>query len=257
MRVIVTRPQAQAEPLVDRLCAAGIDAVMLPLIDIVAASDLRPMRSAWMALPETTLAMFVSANAVQHFMQARPHGARWPQPLWVGSPGPGTSAALLAAGVPPAALVEPRPGDAFDSEALWQRLRERDWQGRRVLVVRGENGRDWLAEQLRSRGAQVDFVAAYRRVLPCLDAAMSARLDAAVARPREHLWLISSSEAAVNLRQLAPQADWHAAAAVAPHARIVATLRKLGFGEVALVPVDVAALAAVVRKGRPIQSAAP
>ena len=201
MRVIVTRPQAQAEPLVASLRAAGIDAVMLPLIDIVAAHDPQPLHRAWMALPETTLAMFVSANAVQYFMQARPHGVGWPQPLWLGSPGPGTSAALLAAGVPPAALVEPRPGDAFDSEALWQRLRERDWQGRRVLVVRGENGRDWLGEQLRSRGAQVDFVAAYRRVLPRLDGGLRALLDAAVARPRDHLWLISSSEATATAPQ--------------------------------------------------------
>ena len=247
MRVIVTRPQAQAEPLAARLQAAGIDAVTLPLIEIAAARDLQPLHCAWMALPETTLAIFVSANAVQYFMQARPHGAHWPQPLSVGSPGPGTSAALLAAGVPPAALVEPRPGDAYDSEALWQRLRERDWQGRRVLVVRGENGRDWLAEQLRSCGAQVDFVAAYRRVLPHLDAGLRALLDAAVARPRDHLWLISSSEAAANLQRLAPHAAWQQAAAAAPHARIVATLRTLGFGEVALVPVDAAALAAVVR----------
>ena len=88
MRVIVTRPQAQAEPLVASLRAAGIDAVMLPLIDIVAAHDPQPLHRAWMALPETTLAMFVSANAVQYFMQARPHGVGWPQPLWLGSPGP-------------------------------------------------------------------------------------------------------------------------------------------------------------------------
>ena len=68
-----------------------------------------------------------------------------------------------------------------------------------------------------------------------------------MARPRDHLWLISSSEAAANLRRLAPQANWRQAAAVAPHARIVATLRTLGFGEVALAAVDAAALAAVVR----------
>ncbi|HOM13648.1 MAG TPA: uroporphyrinogen-III synthase [Rubrivivax sp.] len=247
MRVIVTRPQAQAEPLAARLRAAGIDAVTLPLIEIAAAHDAQPLRAAWAALGEYTLAMFVSANAVQYFMQARPHAARWPQPLWAAAPGPGTAAMLRAAGVPPARLVEPRPGDAYDSEALWQRLREREWQGRRVLVLRGENGRDWLGEQLRSRGAQVDFVAAYRRVLPRLDAAAGTLLEAAAARPRDHLWLVSSSEAAANLRRLAPQADWAQAAAVAPHARIVAALHALGFGEVALVPVDAAALAAVVR----------
>ncbi len=257
MRVIVTRPQAQAEPLAARLRTAGIDAVTLPLIDIVGVDDVQPLRAAWAALADYALAMFVSANAVRHFMQVRPPDACWPRSLGLASPGPGTSAALRAAGVAPAALVEPLPGDAFDSEALWQRLRERAWQGRRVLVVRGERGRDWLAEQFLGRGARVDYLAAYRRVRPRLQADKLALLAAAIARPQDHVWLISSSEAAANLRYLAPQAGWYAAAAVAPHPRIVASLRQMGFGEVALVPVDAAALAAVVRKGRPIQSAAP
>lgn len=257
MRVLVTRPRAQAEPLAARLRAAGIDAVALPLIEIAAVDDAQPLHAAWAGLADYALAMFVSANAVQHFVQAAPHALAWPAALVLAAPGPGTAAALRAAGVAPGALVEPRPGDDFDSEALWRRLRERDWQGRRVLVVRGERGRDWLAEQFRAHGARVDFVAAYRRAMPRLDAATRALLDAAVARPRDHLWLISSSEAAANLCQLAPQAEWHQAAAVAPHPRIVAGLRKMGFGEVARVPVDAAALAAVVRQGRPIQSAAP
>jgi uroporphyrinogen-III synthase len=157
-------------------------------------------------------------------------------------------------------LVEPQ-GEVFDSEALWARLRSRDWPGRRVLVVRGEGGRDWLAEQLDAAGARVEFVTAYRRVLPQPDAAWLALRDAALARPQQHLWAISSSQAAANLQQLSPGVDWSASAAVAPHARIVDVLQRLGFGQLRLVPVSAAALAAVVRsavalQGRPIQSGA-
>lgn len=246
MRVIVTRPQAQAEPLVASLRAAGIDAVALPLIHIVALDDAQPLHAAWAGLADYALVMFVSANAVQHFMQVRPPGRDWPAQVLAGAPGPGTSAALRAAGVPPAALVEPAPGDAFESEALWRQLRDRDWQGRRALIVRGQGGRDWLGAQLGSRGARVDFVTAYRRLPPQPDAAAGALLHDALTQPREHLWLLSSSEAAANLQRLAPQADWHAATAAAPHARIVATLQRIGFGQVHFAPVETAALVALV-----------
>jgi len=256
MRIIVTRPQAQADALVAELRMAAVDAAALPLIDIAPVADAQPLREAWRSLDTRALAMFVSANAVQHFMRLQPASATWPPRLLAASTGPGTSAALRQAGVPLQLLVEPG-GEVFDSEALWQRLRERDWQGRRVLVVRGEGGRDWLAEQLRERGATVDFVAAYRRCPPQLDAAARSVLQAALAQPQQHLWAISSSQALEHLVRLAPQADWRAAAAVAPHPRIVSALQRLGFGQVRLAPADAAALAAMAREGRPIQSATP
>jgi len=256
MRIIVTRPRAQADALVAELRAGGVDAVALPLIDIAAACDPRPLQQAWRDLPAMALVMFVSANAVQQFMRLRPPGAAWPGRLLAGSTGPGTSAALREAGVPEPSLVEPL-GEVFDSEALWERLRPRDWRGRRVLVVRGEGGRDWLAEQLEHCGATVEFAAAYRRVLPQLGAEARALLDAALAQPQQHLWSFSSSQAVAHLELLRPGTDWTGCAAVAPHPRIVAALQRLGFGQVRLVAVGAAALAAAAREARPIQSDAP
>jgi uroporphyrinogen-III synthase len=241
MRVIVTRPRAQAEPLVAALRNVGIDAVTLALIDIVPPADPAPLRGLWHALPDHALLMFVSANAVQHFFAERPAGAVWPPATLAASTGPGTSAALRAAGVPETALVEPA-GEVFDSEALWQQLRLRVWRGRRVAVLRGESGRDWLAERFVGAGAAVEFVTAYARCLPQLTADETALLDAAAARPGDHLWIFSSSEAVANLRLLAAQADWSYAQAVAPHARIVEAARRLGFGRVEQAAVDAAAL---------------
>ena len=68
MRLLVTRPLAQADALVAELRAGGVDAVALPLIDIAPAADPQPLRQAWHELPSLALVMFVSANAVQHFM---------------------------------------------------------------------------------------------------------------------------------------------------------------------------------------------
>lgn len=241
MRVIVTRPAAQAEAQVAALRHGGIDAVALPLIEIRPLHDAAPLQQAWRELPSLALAMFVSANAVQQFMLQRPPGVQWPPPVLAGSTGPGTTAALLAAGVPPPLVVEPQ-GQDFDTEALWLRLRARDWTGCRVLVVRGEHGRDWLADKLGQAGAKVEFVAAYQRRRPAFDAAQRALLDAAMAHPAQHLWLFSSSEALGHLQALAPAADWSTSRALASHERIAARARQLGFGQVAPAAVGLPAL---------------
>lgn len=245
MHLIVTRPRAQAVGWVCQLQALGQAASALPLIEIAALDDPAPVRQAWLDLGERALVMFVSANAVVHFFAAAPPGRGWPAGVLAGSTGPGTSAALRAAGVPAPLLVEPA-ADApkFDSEALWARLAGQDWAGRGVLVVRGEDGRDWLAETLRARGARVDFVAAYRRLPPALTTEEQALLQQSLADPAAHLWLFSSSEAVGHLRALAPAADWSRSAALASHPRIVQAARTAGFGRVELVAPSACAVAA-------------
>lgn len=232
-RLIVTRPQAQALPWVNALRSQGVDAVALPLIAIEPLDDPAPLHAAWAALPRCDWMMFVSANAVEHFFAARPAGAEWPAGLRAGSPGPGTRLALQTAGV--TAIDEPVPGQA-DSEGLWSAVAGRAWAGRRVCVVRGEDGRDWLADQLRAAGAQVTFVAAYRRAAPRLDDAAGRLLAAAVAAPSAHAFAFGSSEAVARLRQLCPGADWSASWALAGHPRIAQAAREAGFGRVQVLP---------------------
>ncbi|KPF42796.1 uroporphyrinogen-III synthase [beta proteobacterium AAP121] len=236
MRLIVTRPAAQAGPWVQALQRLGLEAVALPLIDIAPPAEPGPVREAWTALPGLSLVMFVSANAVQHFFALAPAGAAWPAGVRAGCTGPGTAAALRAAGVPAAAVVQPGPGAGLDSEGLWAQLAHEPWAGRQALVVRGEDGRDWLAETLRERGAAVACLAAYRRCAPTLDEAGRAVLDRALAEPAAHLWLFSSSEAVANLVTLAAGVPWQAARALAAHPRIAQAARAAGFGAVDLLP---------------------
>src|SRR5207249_4303300 len=182
LQVLVTRPQPQADAWVERLRAAGLDAQALPLIDVAAAKDARLVQDAWAALPRDAMAVFVSPNAVAQFFAAR-SAQGWPSQVLAACTGPGSAAALRANGVPPAQVIEP-PADApqFDSEALWHAcLAPRDWRGRSVLIVRGDGGRDWLADTLKAQGADVRFVQAYARALPVLDAAASRLLAEALA----------------------------------------------------------------------------
>lgn len=242
-RLVVTRPLAQAEPWVQALRERGVDAVALPLIGIEPLADASAVHAAWARLPALDWVMFVSANAVERFFAERPAGAAWPPGLRAGAPGPGTRSALQTAGV--AAIDEPVPGRA-DSEGLWAAVAARGWVGCRVLVVRGEDGRDWLADRLRAEGAEVDYLAAYRRAPPRPGAEGEALLRAAESAPERHAFVFGSSEAVAQLRALRPGADWAAAAAFAGHPRIAEAARAAGFGTVQVLPPqdDVAAGAA-------------
>jgi uroporphyrinogen-III synthase len=232
-RVIVTRPAEQAAPWVERLIERGIAAEALPLIEIAPPADPSALRSAWAALATCRLVVFVSANAVLHFFAERPTDVSWPVGVDAGAPGNGTADALRDAGVPLAAIVVPAADAAqFDSESLWARLHARDWRAARVLVVRGDGGRDWLAERLVGAGAQVDAVSAYRRLAPVFAGADRDRLDAAVVAAAGVVWLFSSSEAIANLERAVGAGVWGAARAVATHPRIAARARSLGFGVV-------------------------
>jgi uroporphyrinogen-III synthase len=234
LRVLVTRPAQQAADWVARLRETGVDAAALPLIAIEAAPDAAAVRGTWADLASMQLVVFVSPNAAERFIAARPAGATWPAGSRAATVGPGTSRVLRAFGLDESLIVEPA-SDApqFDSEALWAQLRATDWRGAHVLIVRGDGGREWLADALRAGGAEVSAVCAYRRAAPRLDAAQSALLAAARAEPRAHLWFFSSSEAIDNLDVLVgPGADWSHARALATHPRIAARAQRSGFGSV-------------------------
>jgi uroporphyrinogen-III synthase len=268
-RVIVTRPAREAERWVRDLSACGCAAQALPLIAILPVLDEAALRQARAELGSQRAVMFVSGNAVRYFFgNTSPRAAGTgsvpgePHPLlnpaiatraW--ATGSGTVRALVDVGWPRERIDAPdvAAGEQADSEALWTRVAAQIKPGARVLVVRGGDaaghptGRAWLADQLTAAGAQVQTVAAYRRVPPVWDAAQQQVVRAAV--HDGSVWLISSSEAAANLQEIAhaalPELDLHAARAIATHPRIARAARAAGFGTVA--KADGPTLEAVIR----------
>jgi uroporphyrinogen-III synthase len=252
MRILVTRPTAQAEEWVTQLQRAGLDAVALPLMAIAAPHDPAAVHQAWTELRAKQLVFFVSPNAAEWFFSQQIEPMAWPAVLQAASPGPGTSAVLRRCGVPLHLIIEPAADTPqFDSEALWSVLQDLTWAHASVLVVRGEGGRDWLAEQLREAGAEVSFVSAYRRTAPHFDTPALALLEAALALPQRHLWFFSSSEAVLNLmeapRLYAPGVDWSAGTALATHPRIADSAKAAGFGTVLTCRPTLQAVVAEVR----------
>ena len=124
----------------------------------------------------------------------------------------------------------------FDSESLWQSVRENVRPGERVLIVRGgdaqgrSQGRDWLAEQLTEAGVTVEQVVAYCRTAPIFSAEQKALARQAAGDGT--VWVFSSSEAISNLRKSAPGQNWQKARALTTHPRIAQAAREAGFGTV-------------------------
>lgn len=247
--VLVTRPAEQALGWVERLRSSGLRAAALPLIAIRPAPDAQAVIKIWQDLDRYDMLVFVSPNAVQQFFALRPADRSWPAHTWAATVGPGSSRELRDAGVPASQVLEPAAdAPSFDSEALWRQLVTRDWQGAKIVLIRGDGGREWLGERLRESGAQVDAVQAYSRGAPVLSNEERALLTAACDAPLAHVWLLSSSEAIGNLSSLAAaDADWSRAQAVATHERIAESARVCGFGRVALARPTLAAVVDAVR----------
>jgi len=236
--VVITRPRAQADSLAQAVTRLGRRAEVLPLLEIAPIPDPAPLKAALAALPAYALVAFVSPNAVD---AAFAHLAGWPTGVPIGIVGEGSRAALARHGVTgdTATIFCPPDPAHSDSEHLLASLDQPALRGRRVLIVRGESGRELMADTLRAAGVQVETVAAYRRSVPALDDALAARLSALLAQPND--WIITSSEALRGLAALVAQLDPDAGMGrlarqhlIVPHARIAETARALGCARVTL-----------------------
>lgn len=237
--VLVTRPGEAGQRLSAALRDRGQDALWWPAFDLMAPEDPEPLRTLWQRLAEFDLAIFVSPGAVRG-LAALDLGGRWPASTAIAAPGHGTL--QLALGLLPGAAAAPRlelapQAGQGGSEALWEALSSRAPLPGRVLIVRAESGREWLAARLREAGVQVEYASVYRRVLhapaPEVRAALSACRSVGMAAAP----LVTSTEAVEALdRQFDQAADERAwlrhGAALCTHARIAAALQTAGYGRV-------------------------
>ncbi|BBE09287.1 Uncharacterized protein MCB1EB_1126 [Mycoavidus cysteinexigens] len=241
---VLTRSRGQSISLLQILTTAGMETFEFPLIGIAAAPDNTLLIQAFAALKRFALVIFVSPAAIDFASALWPRP--WPGSVPIGVVGPGSVQALKQHGItaPLQCVITPgsqAAGQAarYDSEALAaaldQTLGLASFSGRAVLIVRGDSGREWLAETLRAYGAQVEIVSAYRRVLPAPTSTQWARVRALLAGG-SHAWLLTSSQGVRHLDQLAQthlsETEHNAlkrSPMVAPHARIAEFAYAAGF----------------------------
>ena len=230
--VLVTRPAAQADGLVRLIEDAGGEAIRFPTIEIVPPADPTALRALLDRLAAFDLAVFVSRNAVeQTLLLLAQRQQSLPAGLQVACVGAGSAAALQQFGVDNVMM----PTARFDSEGLLALPALHQVQGRRVVIFRGDRGRELLADTLRARGAVVEYASCYRTHRPATD---STALTARWARGEVHIVSFTSSDGARNLYDMlgAEGRPWLLATpAVVLSARQADTCRALGFRQPALI----------------------
>lgn len=214
--VLVTRPAGQADELCTAIEAAGGRAVRFPVIEIV-PRDPDAVRRDAARLPAPDIAVFVSANAVRYGL-GYVAGAR------VAAVGPATVATVRAAG----RRVDIRPPAGFDSEHLLTAPELQSVAGLAVRILRGNAGRELLAETLRGRGARVDYLPVYSRRRPDMNAATLSRLETDWAAGGIGAVTVMSVESLANLLAMLPDDCRHrlrGTPLVTPAARVLKELQ--------------------------------
>jgi uroporphyrinogen-III synthase len=241
--ILVTRPAHQAENLCRLIEDYGGIAIRFPTLEIEAAYDCNQIQKL-LSKPEAfQWVIFMSANAVNFVLKAIGGTIELIKRAKIAAIGKATAQALSNAGLTPDLV----PAEGFTSEALWAELKPLLHVGRRVLIIRGQNGRTELEDVLQAHGVKVDYAEVYRRALPLIDPAPIAALLAA---NRLQCITITSGEAVENLVRLIPVEVVPALLAVplvTISARIKAIAAQLGFSRITITePGDSALIAAIL-----------
>jgi uroporphyrinogen-III synthase len=192
--VLVTRPRGQAAELIELIENKGGTAICFPVIDIASRDD-SAIEADVALLARPDIALFVSRNAVAH-------GLPYAEDAIIGAVGPATAAAIESSGH----TVEIQPEQGFDSESLLAEPTLQDVSGKNIRIIRGDGGRELLADTLRERGAAVDYLSVYERRLPACSPELLAELEATWRGGRLHAITVMSVRTLKNLIVLLP--DW-------------------------------------------------
>jgi uroporphyrinogen-III synthase len=165
--VLVTRPAHQAAGLCRLIREAGGRALAFPALEIAPGGDPERLRRIFAQLGRYRLAIFVSANAVQHAEPWIRGAGGLPPGLRLAAVGRATARALGQRLRAPEVV----PAAGFDSESLLACPQLQQLAGQAVLILRGAGGRPLLGDELRRRGAEVDYAEVYRRLCPDSDPA--------------------------------------------------------------------------------------
>jgi uroporphyrinogen-III synthase len=231
-RIAVTRPAGQAQGLADAIAAQGGTPVFYPVLEIVGLEDTHALQALAMRLDEFDLAVFISQNAVDKALQVITSLRAWPAHVRVATMGRSSERALQRFGI--SSVIA--PSTRFDSEALvdLHELSAVEVSGKRVVIFRGDGGRELLGDTLVERGAAIEYVTCYHRRRPQLDAAALLRL---LERNELDAVTVTSSEGLRNLWEMVGplgQSRLMDTPLFVPHQRIAEQARKLHIASVVL-----------------------
>ena len=193
--VLVTRPEHQADNLVRLIERRGWHAIRFPVLEIVPA--VKPDAQPFSCVRDKRFdaVIFISANAVNFALRANSGKIDPFKNHRIAAIGRATAKALEVAGL----RVDWLPEAGFSSEALLAIPQFQTVKGQSFLIVRGEGGREELADALRERGAIVEYLEVYKRTKPNGDNRAVVRL---IENRKLNVVTVTSGEGLQNLLEM-------------------------------------------------------
>jgi len=190
--VVVTRPALQSESLCQLIESVGGDVIRFPVLEIADPTDNDTLSSIIDRLQQFDIAIFISPNAVDRGMNLISAHGGLPSTIKVAAVGKGSAKQLTRHGH----KADIFPAHKFNSEALLAMPAMQTVDGKRIVIFRGEGGRELLATTLQQRGAEVEYAECYRRAKPTTD---SSELMRRWARNEIDVIVVTSNEGLHNL----------------------------------------------------------
>ncbi|OOF43366.1 uroporphyrinogen-III synthase [Rodentibacter trehalosifermentans] len=160
MAVLVTRPDERGKQLVDLLNQSGIVALHLPLFTFESGYDLENLPKKLNQLNRGDYVFLVSKSAVDFSVKTlKETGFYWREDLQYFTVGQRTAQYFSCQ----SGQVVRYPISQENSEALLALPQMQQLNGKQVLILRGNGGREYFAEQAKQRGANIDILECYRR----------------------------------------------------------------------------------------------
>jgi uroporphyrinogen-III synthase len=155
--ILVTRPKKQAIAITKVLVEKGAEIVLMPMIEIVSVSDKVLDEK---IIVEQDMIIFVSRNAVTHFKAGIMF--KLSSRTRLVAIGSATARCMEEKGLR-VDMIGPTPAG---SESLLALPEMQTVVGLKIMIIRGESGRELLADTLKMRGANIRYLELYKRCLP-------------------------------------------------------------------------------------------
>ncbi len=192
-RVLITRPAHQNENLTRLIRDNNGIPICFPTIKIVPL--ILEIAELQQVLTLANKFIFTSTNAVRCYCSqlddAKMQQLKTKSCLAIGQ---ATAQALTTAGL----NVDLIPEHGYNSEALLNLAELQNVSKKNIVIIRGENGRETLAETLKNRRAIVNYQNVYKREIPQIDCTE-------ILQQKWDFITITSGEAIQNLVKMLPK----------------------------------------------------
>lgn len=161
--IMITRPAHQAGQLVEGINNVGADTYVFPTLEITPSKLSSEDKDKIQYINQYDIVIFISPNAVEHGLNHIETITKLSEQVLLATIGHGSATALMnRIGKQPDIV----PEEEFNSEGLLATAAMQNVADKRILIIRGNGGREYLKQTLQQRGAHVDYICAYQRIKP-------------------------------------------------------------------------------------------